>query len=91
MIYKDKEITIEEAIAIMKQTRVKVANGNVRSYEAAKAILIKVAGFRVAQTPLEKKSSDAGYADGECPSCQCLVDEIEDAKFCHECGQRLSW
>ena len=91
MIFRDKEVTIDEAIAIMKQTRVKVASGTVKSYETARDLLIKEAGYRVAKEPLYDTGGHTSYLGGKCPTCHKMVDEIEDNKFCHECGQKLSW
>ena len=91
MIHKDKEITIDEAINIMKQTRVKVASGNVNSYKAARNVLIKAAGHRIPEKPLNRSEGEVNYIAGNCPSCGSLVDEIDDENFCHVCGQKLSW
>lgn len=46
MIYRDKEITVDDAIRIMKETRVKVASGTVRSFETARDLLVKEAVYR---------------------------------------------
>ena len=91
MILKNKEVTIDEAIDIMKKTRVKVASGNVKTYEKAKAVLISAASYRVEMKPNRENSYADSYDSGTCPTCGKMVDEIEDTYFCHECGQKLSW
>ena len=91
MILKNKEVTIDEAIDIMKKTRVKVASGNVKTYEKAKAVLISAASYRVEMKPDREENDEAPYDIGTCPTCRCKVDEIDDPTFCHECGQKLDW
>lgn len=92
MIYRDKEITVDDAIRIMKETRVKVASGTVRSYETARDLLVKAARYQIAKEPLDQQRVHGnGYLEGACPTCKNMVDEIEDTNYCHECGQKLSW
>lgn len=91
MIYREKEITVDDAIRIMKETRVKVASGTVKSYEMARDLLVKEAGYRTPKKPALHPLPHAGYLTGTCPACSSRVDEIEDTAFCHECGQKLTW
>ncbi len=89
MIDLNTNMTLKEAIEVMRNTRVKVSTGNVRDYESAKILLLEAAGYRVEKEPVNKV--DIGYALGECPRCGNDVDEIEDDSFCCECGQKLTW
>lgn len=45
------------------------------------------------QIPKKPKGKDDnfGISYGICPNCNKIVDDLEDNRFCNECGQAIDW